>query len=312
MATISTKPTSGSTERFAGLDADDLIRAFRIMHTARRLDDREVALKRQNRIYFQISGAGHEAVQVAAGMALRSGERLVLPLLPRSRVVPDARSDAARDVAAGGGSGGRSGIGRAADAVALGTPAAEYRQRVIADGNAVYAGGRLRGGFGLQEGRGRSDARDLGRWRDERGRILGIAEYRVPEATAAAVSDRGQRLRDLRADRVPDGGAEHLGAGIRLSRTVPAGSGRDGLHRVVPRDASGGGVLPGRERARAGARPRDAPLFAFALRRRARLQMRGRAGGGGGARPGPELSEAADRRGHSRSPHAAAHHARDR
>jgi 2-oxoisovalerate dehydrogenase E1 component len=59
--------------RFDGLDPDRLVRAFRLMHMARRLDDREVALKRQSRIFFQISGAGHEAVQVAAGMLLRPG-----------------------------------------------------------------------------------------------------------------------------------------------------------------------------------------------------------------------------------------------
>jgi 2-oxoisovalerate dehydrogenase E1 component len=49
-----------------------LIEAYRIMHTSRRLDDREILLKRQQKIFFQISGAGHEAVGVAAAFAMKS------------------------------------------------------------------------------------------------------------------------------------------------------------------------------------------------------------------------------------------------
>jgi 2-oxoisovalerate dehydrogenase E1 component len=55
------------------LDRETLIQAFRIMQTSRRIDDKEVLLKRQNRIYFQVSGAGHEAIQTAAGLYLRPG-----------------------------------------------------------------------------------------------------------------------------------------------------------------------------------------------------------------------------------------------
>ncbi len=61
------------TAREAGLGEDLLIEAFRLMQTSRRLDDREILLRRQQRIFFQISGAGHEAIQVAAGLVAKPG-----------------------------------------------------------------------------------------------------------------------------------------------------------------------------------------------------------------------------------------------
>jgi len=65
---------ANAAREYHGFDRETLIQAFRIMQMARRIDDREVILKRQNRIWFQISGAGHECIQTAAGLLLRPGE----------------------------------------------------------------------------------------------------------------------------------------------------------------------------------------------------------------------------------------------
>src|SRR2546425_4173947 len=53
------------------LEKPEVLEIYRLMRLSRRLDDREIQLKRQNKIFFQISGAGHEAVTVAAGKVLR-------------------------------------------------------------------------------------------------------------------------------------------------------------------------------------------------------------------------------------------------
>ena len=63
--------TNGRVAAAHGLTRDDLLRVYRTMVLSRKIDDKEIQLKNQSLIFFQISGAGHEAVLVAAGMVLR-------------------------------------------------------------------------------------------------------------------------------------------------------------------------------------------------------------------------------------------------
>jgi 2-oxoisovalerate dehydrogenase E1 component len=78
MATTKTDPKlalvangAKKNKTYSGLTRDLLIQIYRLLYTSRRIDDREILLKRQQKIFFQMSGAGHEAIGVAAGLALK-------------------------------------------------------------------------------------------------------------------------------------------------------------------------------------------------------------------------------------------------
>ena len=65
--------TTGAASPSIALDNAQLLTAYRVMLLSRKLDDKEIQLKNQSQIFFQISGAGHEAIGVAAGFALKAG-----------------------------------------------------------------------------------------------------------------------------------------------------------------------------------------------------------------------------------------------
>jgi 2-oxoisovalerate dehydrogenase E1 component len=70
---VSSAREPGTDAASGSLSPQQMVDAYRLMYLSRRVDDREILLKRQQKIFFQVSGAGHEALQVAAGLVLRPG-----------------------------------------------------------------------------------------------------------------------------------------------------------------------------------------------------------------------------------------------
>jgi 2-oxoisovalerate dehydrogenase E1 component len=74
MGSVATeRRTKSASSGLSGLNGPEWVDVYRLMYLSRRLDDREILLKNQQKIFFQISGAGHEALMVAAAKALKPG-----------------------------------------------------------------------------------------------------------------------------------------------------------------------------------------------------------------------------------------------
>ena len=298
--------TPGSSERAAhraswtGSRETIFSSAYRLMLLSRKLDDKEIQLKNQSQIFFQISGAGHEAVLVAAGRALRPRSGLDLSVLPRPRGLPHARRHALRHAAAGRRRQGRPGVGRPADAVALGTSRAQHRLAVEPDRHAVPAGGRRAEATLLYERAGTTIPGRLDHVHDGEVTYVSLGDGTTSEGefweslnTACTkrlplvilVEDNGYAISVPVDVQTPGGSISRLVRGFP-SLHVAEVDGTDYLASArVMREAVDVRARPPRPGARA--RTRRPALLALALRRRAALQAGGAARARGRARSDP-------------------------
>ena len=116
--------TELKTLEYKGLGLEEMVGIYRTMYLSRRLDDKEIQLKGQQKIFFQISGAGHEAILVGAALALRPAYDWFYPYYrDRALCLQLARSP---------------------DAFTLGTPKTKHRFAIVGHGFAVPPSRRMR------------------------------------------------------------------------------------------------------------------------------------------------------------------------
>ena len=219
-------PTGDSGPTFRGVPVEELKADFATAWVSRLLDDREIALQKQSRVFFQISGAGHEALLIGLGRELRPGYDWFFPYY-RDRALMLALGVTPEEILL-------EAVGSAAD------PASGGRQMSCHWGNAALnivtqsspTGSQCLPAVGLCRGqpvhlppaptrlrrlRGRADLRVARRRGHLRRRVLGKPQHRLQPPPAGALRGCRQRLRHFGPFHRPVAGA-HLGAGTRLPR----------------------------------------------------------------------------------------------
>ena len=313
--------TDAASPSYHGLSRDDLLRAYRTMVLSRRIDDKEIQLKNQSLIFFQISGAGHEAVLVAAGLTLKPGydwfypyyrDRALCLTLGVTPLEMFLSGVGAKDDPSSGGRQMPSHWGnKRLNIVSGSSPTGTQCLHAIGSAEA----GRLYEKVTAIEGREQ-------RFRHDEVVYLSVGEGATSEGefweslnaaclgrlpVVYVVEDNGYAI--LRPGGSPDGRGRHLEARRLVPGAVRAEHRRHRFRRELPRDDRRRRVRAGPQRA--GLRPREsrAPVLPLPVGRREAVQDAGRARAGSDARPhrpavGVHPVRRARHRGRSREPGA--------
>ena len=226
--------------------SDELLAAYRTMLLSRKIDDKEIQLRNGGKIFFQISGAGHEAVLVAAGRQLRPGYDWFFPYYRDRALCLALGVTAARHVPGRRRRRRRSGQRRTPDAVALEQPGAEHPLAEQLRRHALPPRRRVRRGRAhLQPRRGHRIAEtryhadqvtyvSIGEGGDQRRRVLGVAQHRVQRSKAPVlflVEDNGYAISVPVEAQTPGGDISRIVE--RLPRPARVAVRRHRLHRVA-------------------------------------------------------------------------------